>query len=372
MLTWSDWHTEMRSNRYHYATRFSSLMPVIFVQTDGDGRTFNLEKLEGFDIWILHVGSGYGKVEYAHIRKAIRSFGSRQPLIWTYNGFFSRIVQRLSSELKVYHATEDYFCDDFNTDPSVSSAVRKAIAVSNVLIAVSEGVLESYVSRGGYTGYKKVISNGVDFKFWSQAEVSSALTSQRPRAIYQGGISRKIDFGLMAKLIDFKKDWDFHFFGRIFESQIEFETLQNRENVFYRGSVDVNQLRSEFQFAHVGLIPFVQNDWITKRSFPLKTFEYLAAAVPVVSVPIESLQAFGDSILFARTAEEFANQLDVGFKRRIDENKRRHLMARAMPHDYDFKFESLLHFLENVWSEKPKGLKSFFKRIPDYFRNSFF
>lgn len=35
MLTWSDWHTELRSNRYHYVTRFAATgKEVVFVQPD--------------------------------------------------------------------------------------------------------------------------------------------------------------------------------------------------------------------------------------------------------------------------------------------------------------------------------------------------
>ena len=32
MLTWSDWETEPRSNRYHYASRFQKEVPVFFLQ----------------------------------------------------------------------------------------------------------------------------------------------------------------------------------------------------------------------------------------------------------------------------------------------------------------------------------------------------
>src|SRR5437016_5499446 len=46
MLTWSDWRTEPRSNRYHYATRFARSLPVLFVQPDGVGRSCSFEETE--------------------------------------------------------------------------------------------------------------------------------------------------------------------------------------------------------------------------------------------------------------------------------------------------------------------------------------
>src|SRR3990172_8738951 len=60
MLTWSDWHTEPRSNRYHYAKRVSQHLPVIFVQPDRPKGQYEFEATELERVTILHIDEFYG------------------------------------------------------------------------------------------------------------------------------------------------------------------------------------------------------------------------------------------------------------------------------------------------------------------------
>ena len=59
MLTWSDWHREPRSNRFHYATRFARHLPVYFVQPDAADGQISFERIELFDITLVHVPAVY-------------------------------------------------------------------------------------------------------------------------------------------------------------------------------------------------------------------------------------------------------------------------------------------------------------------------
>src|SRR6185312_7141409 len=59
MVTSSDWKTEPRSNRYHFATRFARCVPVFFVQPDSTSDKIWLEALPQ-GIKLLHVPARYG------------------------------------------------------------------------------------------------------------------------------------------------------------------------------------------------------------------------------------------------------------------------------------------------------------------------
>src|SRR4051812_33344822 len=109
MLTWSDWPTEPRSNRYHYATRFARELPVYFVQCNGCGPEATFEKLAGHNIEIVRVPATYN---FDHARNLIRTLskrGARRPLLWIYNWWFEEFIRYSPSPFRVYHATEDYF-----------------------------------------------------------------------------------------------------------------------------------------------------------------------------------------------------------------------------------------------------------------------
>ena len=88
MLTLSDWRTEMRSNRYHYATRFAKRLPVIFVQPDLHERRYAYEESDVEGVVLLHVYRDYGWRQSCLLRRALREKALRRALFWVYNTQF--------------------------------------------------------------------------------------------------------------------------------------------------------------------------------------------------------------------------------------------------------------------------------------------
>ena len=152
MLTWSDWHRDPRSNRYHYATRFARERPVIFVQPDlredeDPGRGYATEKIEGHDITILHVRDDYGRRQTAALTEALYRLGVRAPLLWIYNVFFEHFILRSPAPLKIYHGTESYLSPTQSVaiaGEGVHAPMRRVLAAIDLLVCVSEGVASDY------------------------------------------------------------------------------------------------------------------------------------------------------------------------------------------------------------------------------------
>ena len=85
MLTWSDWFTELRSNRYHYATRLAKLLPVIFVQPDLDKNTYTFEATSIPNITVLHISKDYDARQNNQLIKALLEKNIHRPILWIYN-----------------------------------------------------------------------------------------------------------------------------------------------------------------------------------------------------------------------------------------------------------------------------------------------
>lgn len=348
MLTWSDWKTEMRSNRYHYATRLAAKRPVYFVQPDLHQNEWRLEETEVPNVTILHVYQGYGPAQSDRIIEALSAKKVRFPMLWIYNSLMIDFVERMRAPLKVYHGTEDYFCADFFVNDIVCAQLRRVLKHCDLLVAVSEGVRESYLNNGKFQGETLVLTNGVDFDYWSEEVPAETepTAEQRPVAIYQGGISRKIDFAMLEKVARDLSDWDFWFCGQIFDSMDRPERLFAMPNVKYFGVLHVDEVRKLAARATVGLIPFVQNDWIVRRSFPLKTFEYLAAGLPVVSVPIDAIRDLSREIAYIQTWKEMKVELVRLAPQRHNAEAIRRRRAEARIQDYGAKFARLCEVLE--------------------------
>ena len=348
LLTWSNWRTEMRSNRYHYSIRFARNLPVLFVQPDLQEKSYRFESTEVENIVILHVSCVYGQVQNRLLRRALAERGIKKPLLWIYNVHFVDFVVNFRAPLKIYHATEDYFTPDFMVLSGTKEIRRKLkwiLAFSQLLVTVSEGVREDYFQKGKYSGESLVLENGCDFSYWGlkPVEIQHLITRKTKRAaLYQGGISHKIDFPLLENLVTHMPDWEFWFCGEFFNCFDEWDALLKHKNVRYFGKLHPDEVRKLSLEAMVGLIPFLQNDWIIERSSPLKAFEYAACGLPVVTVPIKSLLTFPRIFSFATNAVEFMEEIQQAIASRADVEKIALRLEAARGQDYDQRFEKLL------------------------------
>ena len=350
MLTWSDWKTEPRSNRYHFATRFARELPVLFVQPDSrSAPSIRVEKTEVDGVEIVHTSSAIDASEVEAFLALLRERKIRRPLLWIYNpADYQSLIAAIPKAFRVYHATEDYFkrtANGYGGTEAARRAVGRALADVDFLVAVTEGVLQSYRQSGGYLGPAVVARNGCDAGFYfgliEQRSTEPALPAgNRPAAIYQGGINARLDFELLDDVVQRLPEWDFWFCGRADDSNTGWKRLKARPNVQHFGALDPGTLGARMCQATVGLIPFHQDDMI-RVSLPLKAYEYVACGLPVVSVPIDALSSEPDLFTFAGTAAEFASAIRAAAETRLSPDLLARRRAAAMRNSYDERFRAL-------------------------------
>lgn len=377
MLTWSNWHTEPRSNRYHYALRFSKHRPVIFVQADLDEPTYKFESTELQNVIILHLWNRYDRKQTHLLRKALLEKKITNPLFWVYNYLFSNFIAINKRSFIVYHATEDYLISEWRCRINKGTArfyqLLHVLNNTDLIVSVSEGVENGLVTIGQYKGEKIVATNGCDYKFFAEPIVISFKNSKQI-ALYQGNIfAEKINFSLLEKLAQELPDWEFWFCGRFVYQDRHEITLFDLPNVRYLGDLSPEKLRDCMHQATVGLMPFMETDHIIRRSFPLKAFEYLACGLPVVTVPIYALKAFSNLFYFAQTASEFKDAILQASKTRYDETLLTHRLKEAELQDYDHKFSIVYSTIKTLYKENIKntGICTSIKYRPSYMINAF-
>lgn len=345
MLTWSDWRTEPRSNRYHYATRFAKQLPVYFVQKTAAGIGCPVVEQTEFDnIFIVHAGTDYGRRQSLEIERVLADHKILRPLLWIYNPFFSDFISRHSSAFIVYHATEDYFRDlNEVADVAVYLAIRAQLKLvlkkTDLLVAVSSAVLEQFVKYGGYLGGHLVAENGCDAKFWHRLESHHFKRSpdEARVALYQGAVNDRIDYGLLDAVVCRMSDWEFWFCGRVTDGA-DWRQLQRRSNVRYLGEMNPEGLAAVMRQASVGIIPFVDENYI-RLSVPLKAYEYVASGLPVVSTWVDALVGREDLFGVATNASEFEREIRARAETRNNESAVSARLAVAASRSYDVTFE---------------------------------
>lgn len=351
MLTWSDWHTEPRSNRYHYAVRFARHWPTFFVQTNGNDETITFEPVEGHDITIVRIGRVHSPAQATRLAATLRERGVARPLVWLYNLHLAEAAPRLHPVAVVYHATEDYLAKADNvsiTNTDLSKLAARAIERADLVVAVSEGVAQSHRRVAPSSKPVIVLPNGCDFTFWQQSSAANYVQPAAGKvALFQGGINSRLDFSLLMALTELLPDWQFWFCGKSVDGGDDWARLQRQPNVIYHGLLDSAGIANLARQSCVGLIPFKDSD-LMRRSLPLKAYEYLACGLPVVTTPVDALAHRPELFLTATTAEEFAIAIRRLEGSRSDAAAVARRLEAASLSSYDTRFEELLSELDGL------------------------
>ena len=376
MLTASNWFTEPRSNRYHYATRLAKEVPVYFVQfSHYDQEMITLEPSGIDNLTIVHMS---WSMAHSHSLDPLESnlaecaqaffddMGCRTPLIWTYNPFAESLASTLHARLRVYHATENYLNsdEDFKIGSSNNEAqnmleerTRRLLSHSDLVIAVSDGVREGLDRSGFAKGPVVEVINGCDAEFWinSEAFKFKPKADGAPVILFQGGINRRLNFAMIHEVVLNMPDWDFWFCGGE-DPEIEaWAMLKKHPNVKYLGALKSDEIAELAKQATVGWVPFVDTK-VLRTSLPLKMYEYVACGLPVVSVPINGLLNESDNLFrFAENGDEFEAQIRSVAETRKDEGVVQERLYQARENGYDKRFELVrTYIMKQLGSLSPK------------------
>ena len=350
MLTWSDWYTEPRSNRYHYAVRFAATLPVFFLQHGYEKtRRIRVEKSGEANIDIIQVSVDLDDQQLSEVIALLCARGIKRPLLWIYDvHHYQALIEAMPCAFRVYHATEDYFTASvgFTVDTkTLGPAVARLLGKVDYLVACSEGVAQSCLTEGGYSGAYAVVENGCDGEFYLEimARCGSGVSDGRPSAIFQGGINLRLDYDLLIGLAASMTDWDFEFCGRALLNK-QWEVLKAFPNVKYHGDLQPEAVGELMSRATVGLIPFIQDKYIL-QSLPLKAYEYVACGLPVVSVPITALERESTLFSIQTTVAGFAAAIRTVAETRFDVGLLAKRREAALANSYDRRFDAMVNGL---------------------------
>ncbi|MGC6511937.1 MAG: glycosyltransferase family protein [Parvibaculales bacterium] len=348
MLTWSDWETEPRSNRYHYASRFQNLVPVFFLQHRYQLMDdIAVEETEFPNLKIVNVSVGLNDREISQIKDLLSEYGVKKPIFWIYDSLhYTPLLDQMPEVFRVYHATEDYLTQTNAWEQKnsvIGHSVINLIEKVDYVVACSEGVATGLKNQGHYRGRIQTVSNGCDSTFFM--EISDQINfkaedQKRKTAIFQGGINARVDFALVKEVAQTMPDWDFVFCGSE-QPYFLWEELKSLPNVFWHDQAEMLDVAEKMSRATVGIIPFIQDQWI-RNSFPLKAMEYIASGLPVVSVPIDALEGVSDQFAFFTTADEFKDALESKAEERFTASALQERQDLAMENSYDRRFEDML------------------------------
>lgn len=139
----------------------------------------------------------------------------------------------------------------------------------------------------------------------------------QPRIGFYGVLDERFDIELLKTMAGLKPGYSFVVIGPVVK--IDPDTLPQKENIFYLGKKDYEELPAYLAGWDCAMMPFALND-STRFISPTKTPEFLAAGKPVVSTAINDVvHPYEDEGLayIAHNANEFVKLIDQAMKEKV-------------------------------------------------------
>lgn len=363
MLMFPGWEHELRSNRWHYASRWARRRPVVLVQpTETGPAPRSAVEMRIPNCRVLHVAAaayaptylGESERQSAQIAADMRAHAYTRPLLWLYNPQFAASYGTLPAVCRVLHATENYFLFPSSTEFFLAQA-RAALRISDLVVAVSDGVATSVVRE--VSGARiATVTNGCDYVFYAARTPNVALSAERTRfehiAIYAGNINWRLDFDLIGSCVAAMPRTLFAFYGPAValtgRDARQWAALCRQPNVRHYGAVDPDTLPGLYAAADLGLVPYKAHPWIVESGFPLKVLEMCAAGLPVVTTRMKPIEKLAGPVSVCADAAAFARTAAQRSRGALSPAEREEMRQVCLSNDYDLKFYQVLSLVAGL------------------------
>lgn len=257
--------------------------------------------LHPFNLWLLNLA----------LQGWLIVLGFRRPWLWTYNPLTLEILRIRSFSAFIYHCVDDIKSQPGMEQDRIAAAEHALFNTADWVFTTSNALHEQALRCNARSVYEP---NVMDLPHFAAARENTAAplpadlaAIPEPRLGFVGAISGyKLDFALLRSLAERHHQWQLVLIGAVGEGDpwTDIALLEGCRNVHLLGPRDYQQLPSYLRGFQVALLPCQRNAY-TRAMFPMKFFEYLAAGVPVVSVPLEALQEFRAWAHFVEGVEGF-------------------------------------------------------------------
>lgn len=240
------------------------------------------------------------------------------PILWIFLPTAGGVIGKLDEKLIVYHCVDDYAANPGVDSGKIKELERKLLEAADLVFVTSRTLYEDKKRFREKDIY--LVENVVDVKHFLQGVNQKELPEDmknipRPIIGYQGNLSSyKTDLKLIEHVARSRPSWSVVLVGPIGwgDPDTDVRALKTLKNVFFLGRKSFDELPKYVANFDVCIIPFQINE-STNKSFPMKLFEYLACAKPVVSTALKSISAYLEDATIGGIGydyDDFVNQIE--------------------------------------------------------------
>jgi teichuronic acid biosynthesis glycosyltransferase TuaH len=326
----ADWNQPIATNQHYMVREISAVYPVLFVESLGLrrpefsradlGRIANRIRprpasenhrdvphgvtVASPKVAPIHTGL-VSRVNRKLLERTVQEWRSSSDVkvYWTYSPVTYGFEKE--ADVAVYHCV-DLYGEYPGIDSKMVNAAERALAATGITAIGSSEVVVAHLHA---QGFQNVL-------YWPNVADTAELVrvtadepdTPRSGAIFSGNLSeKKIDFDILRSLLS--AGVELHLAGPMGEGGGSSETLVNNlvaQGAHYYGTLSFSELSKEMVKRKVGLIPYQLNSYTLGVS-PLKTYEYLAAGLSVVSTDLPGVTQVAPHVTVMTTVQGFVD-----------------------------------------------------------------
>lgn len=196
-----------------------------------------------------------------------------------------------------------------------------------------------------------LLPNAVDYNFFSQKaqpfdEINNLHQKYDCVILYYGALASWFDYELVKQTAIKKPNWVWVLIGKKIGNDMEQSRVEALENVITYASVPYEKLPSYIAGADMLTIPFVLNE-ITAATSPVKLFEYMAAAKPIITSDMNECRRY-KSVNIYKNADDFVSTAQRLLDIKDDNEYFDILKKEASENTWDSRAEQILQGLNII------------------------
>lgn len=285
------------------------------------------------------------------VTRATRKLGFRDVVLWTFVPQAEVLLDQLKPGTVMYYVDDDHGAKKGIDEVSFRAAEERFARRADVVLASAPELAERMRTLNDNV---HEAFNVADTKAFATAledgPVDAAVEAMpAPRIIFIGAIiAAKIDIPMVREMSALRPGWSFPMIGPIGpgDPTTNVEGLKDLPNVRLLGHRPYEQLPTVLRSGDVAIMPY-HTDGEMRSVFPMKTYEYLAAGLPVVSTELPAL-ADVDAITKVTGAAAMVAAIEAAMA--ADGPEQRAARSAAAQ---GFSWESRLVLLDEVLGSRP-------------------
>jgi glycosyltransferase involved in cell wall biosynthesis len=227
----------------------------------------------------------------AQVRRAMRRIGIARPVMFVTVPTAWEVVESMPRTTLVYNRADRHSAFDEADSELIGGLERELLRRADHVLYVSHALMDEERAETGDRA--AFLDHGVDLELFrpdpSAPEPPELAVIPHPRIGYFGGLEPlTVDFTLLEGLARDLPDAQLVLVGN---ATVPLDSLLARPNVHFLGMQPYEAVPSYGRGFDVGIMPWLQNDWIEACN-PIKLKEYLALGLPIVSIDFPELERY--------------------------------------------------------------------------------